>query len=194
MHDLSSKQGVPTPLLECAAGFAGVTRDIPAAEELYSRMELHTSLKKGMGMNKNRFAKRVAVAAGFFFLYAAPALTRAQSTPPTPTPPPRKPLPAVRPKKPTPPPDDFAGFQYTDEQQARIDQIHQDMKSRTDAVVKDEKLTAEQRDAMLAGYQRMERSQVFKVLNSQQRKEVLRRIRARHAAEQAEQNKQSSPK
>jgi GH24 family phage-related lysozyme (muramidase) len=102
--------------------------------------------------------------------------------------------PAARPKKNTPPPDDFAGFQYTDEQQARIDQIHQDVKSRRDAVVKDEKLTAEQRDAMLAGYQRMERSQVYKVLNSQQRKEVLRRIRARQAAEQAEQNKQSSPK
>jgi hypothetical protein len=145
-------------------------------------------------MSKKRFAKRMAVAVGFFFLCAAPGLTRAQSSPPSPAPTPRKTSPAARPKKNTPPPDDFAGFQYTDEQQARIDQIHQDVKSRRDAVVKDEKLTAEQRDAMLAGYQRMERSQVYKVLNSQQRKEVLRRIRARQAAEQAEQNKQSSPK
>jgi len=40
----------------------------------------------------------------------------------------------------------------------------------------------------------MERSQVFKVLTTQQQKEVLRRARARQAAEQAEQNKQSSPK
>ena len=31
-----------------------------------------------------------------------------------------------------------------------------------DITAKDEKLTAEQRDAMLAGYQRMERSQIFK--------------------------------
>jgi len=118
-------------------------------------------------MNKNRFAKRVAVAAGFLFLCAAPGLTRAQSSPPSPAPTPRKTLPAARPKKDTRPTDDFAGLQYMDDQKARIDQIHQDMKSRMDAVPKDEKLTAEQRDAMLAGYQRMERSQVFKVLTTQ---------------------------
>jgi hypothetical protein len=140
-----------------------------------------------MRMNKNRFAKRVAVAAGLLFLCAAPRLTRAQSSPPSPAPTPHRAPPAARPKKSTPPPDDFAGLQYTDEQQARIDQIHQDMKSRMNAVLKDEKLTAEQRDAMLAGYQRMERSQVFKVLTSAQQKEVLRRIRARHVAEQEEQ-------
>ena len=145
-------------------------------------------------MNKNRFAKQMAAAAGFFFLCAAPWLTRAQSSPPIPAPTPRQTSPAVRPKKNIPPPDDFAGLQYTDEQKAQIDQIHEDVKSRMDAVVKDKKLTAEQRDAMLAGYQRMERSQVYKVLTTQQRKEVLRRIRARHAAEQGEQSKQSSPK
>jgi hypothetical protein len=152
-----------------------------------------------MRMNKDRFAKRVAVAAGFLFLWVAPGL-RAQGSPSNPSsapssmPTPHKASPAVRPKKNTPPPDDFVGLQYTDEQKAQIDQIHQDIKSRMDAAAKDEKLTAEQKDAMLAGYQRMERSQVFKVLNSQQRKEVLRRARARHAAEQAEQNKQISPK
>ena len=145
-------------------------------------------------MSKNRFAKRVAVAAGFFFLCAAPGLTRAQSSPPSPAPTPHKAPPAARPKKDSPPPDYFAGFEYTDEQKARIDQIHQDVKSRMDAAATNEKLTAEQKSAMLAGYQRMERSQIYKVLTSAQRKEVLRRIRARQAAEQAEQNKQSSPK
>jgi hypothetical protein len=129
-------------------------------------------------MNKNRFAKRVAVAAGIIFMYAVPGLTPGQSSP----------------KKDATPADDFAGLDYTDEQKARIDQIHQDMKSRMDAVGKDQKLTAEQRDAMLAGYQRMERSQVFKVLTTQQRKEVVTRVRARHVAEQAEQKKQSPPK
>jgi hypothetical protein len=147
-----------------------------------------------MRMNKTRFAKRMSAAAGFFFLYAAPGLTRAQSSPPSPAPTPGKTPPAVRPKKNTPPPDYFAGLQYTDEQKAQIDQIHQDMKTRMDAAAKDQKLTAEQKDAMLAGYQRLERSQVYRVLTSAQRKEVLRRIRARHAAEQAAQNKQSSPK
>jgi hypothetical protein len=144
-------------------------------------------------MNKNRFAKRMAVAAGLLFLCAAPRLTRAQSSPPSPAPTPYR-APPAGPKKSSPPPDDFAGLQYTDDQKARIDQIHQDMKLRIDAVNKDEKLTAEQRDAMLDGYQRMERSQAFKVLTSQQQKEVLRRIRARHEAEQEEQKKQPPPK
>ncbi len=63
-----------------------------------------------------------------------------------------------------------------------------------DITAKDEKLTAEQRDAMLAGYQRMERSQIFKVLTTQQRKEVLRRIRASHLVEQEQQKKVSPPK
>jgi hypothetical protein len=146
-----------------------------------------------MRMSKNRFAKRMAVAAGFFFLCAAPGLTGAQSSPSSPAPIPRKAPPAAGPKKDTPPVDYFAGLQYTDDQKARIDQIHQDMKSRMDAVATNEKLTAEQKSAMLAAYQRSERSQVYKVLTTQQRKEVLRRIRARQAAEQAEQNKQSSP-
>ena len=141
-------------------------------------------------MNKNRFAKRVAVAAGFLFLCAAPGLTRAQSSPPSPAPTSRKTLPAARPKKDTRPTDDFAGLQYTDDQKARIDQIHQDMKSRMDAAATNEKLTAEQKSAMFAGYQRMERSQVFKVQTTQQRKEVLRRARARRAPEQEEQKKQ----
>lgn len=145
-------------------------------------------------MSNNRVAKRMAAAIGFLFLCAAPGLTCAQSSPPSPAPPPRKTSPAVPPKKAPSPEDDFAGLQYTEDQQGRIDQIHQDIKSRMDAVVKDEKLTAQQRAAMMAGYHRMERSQIYKVLNSAQRKEVLRRIRARQAAEQAEQNKQSSPK
>jgi hypothetical protein len=145
-------------------------------------------------MNKNRFEKRMAGAAGFFFLCAAPGLTRAQSSPPSPALTLRKTSPAGQPKKNTPPPDYFAGLEFTDEQKARINQIHEDMKSRMDVAAKDEKLTAEQKDAMVAGYQRMERSEIFKVLTTQQRKEVLRQARARHAAEQAQQSKQSSPK
>jgi hypothetical protein len=148
-----------------------------------------------MRMNKNRFARRVTLAAGFIFLFAVPGLTRAQSSPPSSaSTPPRTLVPAAHPRKDTPPTDDFAGLQYSDEQKATIDQIHMDIKSLMDTVVKDEKLTAEQRDTMLAGYQRMERNQVFKVLTTQQQKEVLKRIRARQAAEQAKQNKQASPK
>jgi hypothetical protein len=145
-------------------------------------------------MSKKRFAKRVAVAAGFFFLCAAPGLTRPQSSPPTPAPTPRKTLPAARPKKATRPTDDFAGLNLTDHQKAQIDQVHQSIKTRRDAVVKDEKLTADQRNAMLEGYERMERGQVFELLTTEQRKEVRERIRARRAAEQVEQKKHSPPK
>ncbi len=157
-------------------------------------MKYHDSIRKGMRMSKNRFAKGVAVAAGLLFLCVAPGLTRPQSSPPSPAPTPHKAPPVARPKKDTPPPGYSAGLQYTDEQKARIDQIHQDMKSRMDAAATNEKLTAEQKSAMFAGYQRMERSQVFKVLTTQQRKEVLRRIRARHLVEQEQQKKVSPPK
>jgi Spy/CpxP family protein refolding chaperone len=89
--------------------------------------------------------------------------------------------------------DDFAGLEYTDEQKARINQIHQDMKSRMDVVVKDEKLNADQRNAMLQGYGRMERAQVFKVLTPEQQKEVLKKIRARRVEQQQEKKQQHSP-
>jgi Spy/CpxP family protein refolding chaperone len=144
-------------------------------------------------MNENRFAKRVAVAAGFFFLCAAPGLTRAQSSPPTPVPTPRKISPTARPKKNAPPPDDFAGLTYTDDQKAKIGQIHEDMKGRMDNVVKDEKLIPEQKGAMLDGYRRMEYRQVFGVLTPEQQKEVREKVRARRAAEQEEKKKQQSP-
>lgn len=144
-------------------------------------------------MDKNRFAKRIAVAAGFFLLCAAPGLTCAQSTPPSPAPTPHQPLPAARPKKVARRPDVFAGLTYTDDQKAKIDQIHQDMKSRTDAVVRDEKLSADQKDAMLEGYKRMEQQQVFAVLTPEQQKEVRERVRARRAAEQEEKKKRQSP-
>src|SRR5437016_10999362 len=122
----------PLPRSNARRRIAGVTRDIPCSKELDSKIGTNDSLKKGMRMNKNRFAKPVAVAVGFLFLFAVPGLTRAQSSPPTPAPTPRKTLPAARPKKDTHPADDFAGLQYTDEQKARIDQIHQDMKSRSE--------------------------------------------------------------
>jgi len=143
-------------------------------------------------MKKNRHTKRVAT--GLLFLCVMPGLTRAQSSTPGPMPAPPKAARVSRPKRVPSKADDFAGLNLTDDQKAQIDQIHQGMKTRRDAVVKDEKLTADQRDAMLEGYERMERGQVFKLLTTEQRKEVRERIRARHAAEQVEQKKQPPPK
>lgn len=146
-----------------------------------------------MRMNKDRFAKCIAAAAGIFFLCGAPGLTHAQNSPPSPVQPPRKISPTARPKKSTAPPDDFAGLTYTDDQKAKIDQIHKDMKLRIDAVIKDEKLIPEQKTAMLQGYQRMETGQVFMVLTPEQQKVVREKVRARRAAEQEEKKKQQSP-
>lgn len=146
-------------------------------------------LKKKVPMNKNRFANRMAVAAGFIFLCLAPGLTRAQSTPPGPVETPPKASPTARPQEETRPTDDFAGLTFTDEQKARIDQIHQNMKSRMDAVVKDEKLSADQKTAMLVGFRRLDSGEVFKALTPEQQSEVRKKVLARRAAEKEAQEK-----
>jgi hypothetical protein len=138
-------------------------------------------------MNKNRFAKPVAVAAGFIFLLAAPGLVRTQSTPsgavqtPTPASPGAQPFPE----------DDFAGLSFTDEQKTEIDKIRRDTASRKEVVAKDEKLTSDQKDAMILGYTRLEYSSIFKVLSPEQQRQVRQKIRARKAADPATQSKQS---
>ena len=140
-------------------------------------------------MNRKRFAKRVGVAAAFLFLFAVPGLIHAQSSPSTPVQTPDRTSPVTRPKKVAPPEDDFAGLQYTDEQKARIDQIHKDIKWRVDSVVKDEKLSADQKGAMLDGYRRMERNQIFLVLTPEQQAEVRKKLNARRDAARTEKNK-----
>jgi Spy/CpxP family protein refolding chaperone len=156
-------------------------------------MKRHTEFVKGMRMNRKRFARGLAVAAGFFFLCTAPEAARGQSNTPSPKSTPPKPAPVARTQTVPSKGSDFAGLKYTDEQKEKIQEIHQNFKSRMDVVVKDEKLTADQRNAMLEGYARMERGQVFNLLTREQQKEVRERIRARRAAEQ-EAKKQSPPK
>lgn len=156
-------------------------------------MKKHTEFVKGMRMNRKRFATGVAVVAGFFFLCTAPKPARGQSNTPSHESTPPKPAPVARTQRVPSKGDDFAGLKYTDEQKEKIQEIHQNFKSRMDAVVKDEKLTADQRDALLGGYVRMERGQVYNVLTREQQKEVRERIRARRVAEQ-EAKKQSPPK
>jgi Spy/CpxP family protein refolding chaperone len=144
-------------------------------------------------MNKNRFAKRVAAAAGFLLLCAVPGLTSAQSLPPAPVQTPGKTSRPVRPKKDVGPMDDFAGLNYTEEQKAKIGQIYQDMKSRMDAVLKDDKLSPEQKGAMLQGFQHMERGEVYNVLTPEQQIEVRKKVFARRTAAQKEQEKKQQP-
>lgn len=101
--------------------------------------------------------------------------------------------PATRPMRDTRPADELAGLQFTDEQKAKIDAIHQHMATRKDAVVKSQKLDAEQKEAMIAGLGRMERGEIVKLLTPEQQREVLKRVRAGHAAAQEEEKRPPLP-
>lgn len=146
-------------------------------------------------MKKNRFAIPMAVTGGLLFLSLPPALLCGQTKPPGLVEPQPPTSPAARAKHATNPMDDFAGLHYTPDQQAKVDKILRDMKVRIDAVARDERLNQDQKGAMLLGLARMERGQVFSILTKEQQKEVRDRIKARQAAERAEQmQKQPPPK
>jgi Spy/CpxP family protein refolding chaperone len=142
-------------------------------------------------MNTNRFAKSLAVSAGFLFLFAVPGRACAFSTPTgvvqTPTPA----MPGPQGDSSSSPAEYFKGLDYTPEQQAQIDKIHQDAETKKAAVAKDEKLTQDQKDAMLTGYTHLEYSSIFKVLTPEQQRQVREKIRAHKAADQAAQKKQA---
>jgi Spy/CpxP family protein refolding chaperone len=138
-----------------------------------------------MKMGRKRLAKRVAVAAGLCFLCVAPRLTLGQSAAPVPTQTPNAASHGAQQKGDSQPQDYFAGLTYTDEQKAEIDKIRQEIKAHKDLVAKDDKLTPDQKDAMLLGYTRMENGRVYKLLTPEQQREVRQRVLAHRAAEAA---------
>ncbi len=142
-------------------------------------------------MGKNRSAKAVAAVAGFFLLCAAPGLNSAQTSPSGPVPAPHRVSPAAGPKADPGQTDYFAGLKLSDEQQAKIDEIRRDMKVRRDAVVKDERLDAAKKDAMLNGYRYLENGQVFEVLTPEQQSEVRKKVAAQRAAQRQQRPSQS---
>ena len=129
-------------------------------------------------MSKGRSANPAAVAAGLIFLFAVPCLARAQSSAPPPTEPPPTTSSLAQGAKAPSRTDIFAGLQYTDDQKAKIDKVHEAMQSRRDAVIKDDKLSPEQKDAFMQGLARMERSQVYELLTPEQKAEVSKRMAA----------------
>jgi Spy/CpxP family protein refolding chaperone len=139
-------------------------------------------------MKSKRFAKSVAIPAGLLFLFAVQG--RAYSTPAgevqTPTPA----VPGSPADSSSSPAEYFQGLEYTPEQKAQIDKIHQDAETKKSAVTKDEKLTQDQKDAMIVGFTHLEYSSIFKVLTPEQQRQVREKIRARKAAQQAAQKKQ----
>jgi Spy/CpxP family protein refolding chaperone len=83
---------------------------------------------------------------------------------------------------------------FTDDQKAKIDEIHRNTKARMAVVDKDATLDAQQRGAMLDGYRRMENGQVFKLLTPEQQDAVRHKIQAERLAEREQKKKQSPPK
>jgi Spy/CpxP family protein refolding chaperone len=92
---------------------------------------------------------------------------------------------AIQSKKDSLPQDDFAGLTYTEEQKAEIEKIHREVESNMAAVAADEKLNADQKNAMLQGYARIESGRRFQILSPEQQRQVRERVAARRAAEQA---------
>ena len=141
-------------------------------------------------MNKKRLSKSVAVAVGIIFLFAVSGLARAESVEAGTVQPPKAAAPEAVKKKDSTPPNDFAGLNYTNEQKAEIAKVHQDMESHKAAVVNDQKLTADQKNAMLLGYTRMEYGRVYQTLSPEQQKQVRQRMASRRTADQAAHTKQ----
>jgi len=149
--------------------------------------------RKWCARNRNPFAKPLVAVAALLFLSVEPGLICAQNNPAGGMPTPHKALPVAQAQKDPTPADDFAGLTFTSEQKAQIDRIRQNTKSRTDAVLADEKLSPEQRDAMLLGYRRLETNEIFELLTPDQQTEVRKKLRARRAAAQQENSKQPAP-
>src|ERR1035441_1663347 len=134
-------------------------------------------------MNLNRIAKQAAVAAGLILCCAVPGLADAPKASPGAAQNPHTVAHGTQPKRDTLSPDDFAGLDFTDEQNAELEKIHRESEAQKAAVAKDEKLNADQKEALLTGYARMEYGRRFNVLSPEQRREVRQRITARQEAD-----------
>ena len=137
-------------------------------------------------MNKIAFVKPVVVAGAFLILIlcAAPKPAFAQSSQAGP-PPPLIRSAAAPPRNSTAPPDLLEGLTLTDDQQAKIEKIRDDTRSRIAAVTagaNDKKLTPEAANAMLQGLQRIENGKILEVLTQEQQQEVRRRLSAWRAS------------
>ena len=145
-------------------------------------------------MNWNPLAMRMVVVALLLLLSAAPRPAPAQAGQPALMPSAHLAAPTVLPARDTrASDDDLAGLKFTDDQRAKIDEVHQHMALRKDAVIKSEKLNANQKEAMIAGLGRMERGEIVKLLTPEQQREVLKKVRDAHPATQGEDAKRSLP-
>jgi Spy/CpxP family protein refolding chaperone len=148
-----------------------------------------------------RAATTTAVAAASLFLFALPVLALTEPTAPTARttqPAPRDPeqqSSTARPAMRHSPQDDFVGLDFTPEQKTAIEKIHKEAISRRETILRDAKLSPEQKDAMISGYGRIEYGEIYKVLKPEQQTKVRDKIRARHDADKtAHKGMQGPPK
>jgi hypothetical protein len=139
-------------------------------------------------MTKNQFAKAVVVAAGLLFVI--PGQADSPNTPSNTAQAPKAAAHAAQQKHDPAPANDFAGLDYTDEQKSQLSKIHQETESQKAAVVKDQNLNADQKNAMILGYTRMEYGRTYKVLSPAQQKQVRQRMLARKSADKSTMKKQ----
>jgi len=139
-------------------------------------------------MSKMQIPAIAAIAA--FMLFCSPALVRADSARPGAVQARAALSPSAQQAKAPLPTDDFAGLSFSDGQKAEIDKIRRETESKKSIIAQDDKLTPDQKDAMLLGYTRLENGQIFKVLTPEQQKEVRQKVLARRAANQSVQQKQ----
>jgi Spy/CpxP family protein refolding chaperone len=136
-------------------------------------------------MKKKSVANRLAIAAQLLILIAAPGLTAAQS------PAPQTPRPsALSRSQDDPYAAAFAGLTFSDAQKQAIAKIRDDIDSRKKIVLTSDKLNADQKEAMLTGYTRIEYSRIYEELTPEQKKLVSTRMHARRAADPTAQKRQ----
>ena len=151
--------------------------------------------RKCVRPDKSRVGQRMLVVSGLLLLFAPSRLVGSQSNSSGAPATAHRASPAAPAKTDTRPIDDFAGLTLTDVQKTKIIQIRQNAKLRREAVIKDERLTQDRKDRMLEVLQRIETSEIFKVLTPDQQAEVRKRMMARRGAEQQQQkqSKQVAP-
>lgn len=78
----------------------------------------------------------------------------------------------------------LAKITLTDDEKTKIDQIRRDFNNKFELVAKDPHTNPDQKAAMIGGFQRLERTQIFEVLTPVQRDEMRKNALAEHAANQ----------
>jgi hypothetical protein len=144
-------------------------------------------------MNKKRLARQIAVAIGFILPIAAPGPVIAQSASRNSVQTPRAASPEAQPTSNAVREDDFDGLNYSVEQKTEIDKIHRETESHKETIANNTALNADQKNALILGYTRLEYGRIFQVLSMEQQKQVRQKILARRAEDQPMKKKQPPP-